>query len=264
MGEGARSPAVQEAAVLDEAFRALLCGPRADCGLIVQASEPNGSRLDIVTCGDPADIVSRLAQAALEERPFEVVVVAASAWRDDDATRLIAAVLSADPGLHILVHGKRIMFPLSETSSRVTFVLSQADVMSLRQVALALASRCRAIRALASTRSELDAAHRAYRAVSSEFARQNKQLQGHEEQLRVQNELFDAALNNMSQGLCMFDSEARLVVRNERYLEMYGLSPHVVRAGCSLRDILAHRVQAGTFAGDLDQYCTNLMATLAR
>lgn len=38
------------------------------------------------------------------------------------------------------------------------------------------------------------------------------------------------ALNNMSEGLCMFDSSARLILCNERYIEMYGLSPEVAKS----------------------------------
>jgi PAS domain-containing protein len=33
------------------------------------------------------------------------------------------------------------------------------------------------------------------------------------------------AIDNMSQGLCMFGAQTRIVVRNARYLEMYKLSP---------------------------------------
>src|SRR5262249_54563117 len=40
-----------------------------------------------------------------------------------------------------------------------------------------------------------------------------------EESLREQNLLFDAALNNMSQGLCMFDADQRLIVCSEQYVE---------------------------------------------
>ncbi len=45
----------------------------------------------------------------------------------------------------------------------------------------------------------------------------------------------------MSQGLCMFDAQTRIVARNVRYLEMYKLSPEVVRPGCSLRELKAER-----------------------
>ena len=55
------------------------------------------------------------------------------------------------------------------------------------------------------------------------------------EQLTAQNILFDAALNNMIQGLCMFGPDQRLIVVNRRYLEMYRFSPQIVKPGISLR-----------------------------
>jgi diguanylate cyclase (GGDEF)-like protein len=64
--------------------------------------------------------------------------------------------------------------------------------------------------------------------------------------LKRANATIDAALNNMSQGLVMFDSSQTLVVCNQRYLEMYGLSPKVVRPGCSLRELLNHRAKVGS------------------
>ena len=75
---------------------------------------------------------------------------------------------------------------------------------------------------------------------------------------------LDTALDNMSQGLCMFDAAARLVVCNQRYIEMYGLSPKLVKAGCTLIDILEHRKETGTFAGDTQQYHADLLATIAQ
>jgi diguanylate cyclase (GGDEF)-like protein/PAS domain S-box-containing protein len=76
--------------------------------------------------------------------------------------------------------------------------------------------------------------------------------------------LLDAALNNMSQGLCMFDAAARLVVCNRRYIEMYGLSTDVVKPGCALRDLLRHRIERGTFSGDPDAYSAELRQAIAR
>jgi diguanylate cyclase (GGDEF)-like protein len=66
----------------------------------------------------------------------------------------------------------------------------------------------------------------------------------------AQNLRFDTALNNMSQGLVMFDSVERLVVCNERYIEMYGMSREIVKPGCSFIDLLRHRYEAGNFPGD--------------
>ncbi|MCB1511348.1 MAG: diguanylate cyclase, partial [Hyphomicrobiaceae bacterium] len=51
----------------------------------------------------------------------------------------------------------------------------------------------------------------------------NEQLRQRERQLRTQNALFDAAMSNMSHGLCILDEHDRIIVGNERYLEMFGL-----------------------------------------
>jgi signal transduction histidine kinase len=66
-------------------------------------------------------------------------------------------------------------------------------------------------------------------------------------QLSDQNVLFDAALNNMIQGLCMFDSSQRLIVVNRRYLELYGFSPQVVKPGITLREIMEYSVTLGNY-----------------
>jgi PAS domain S-box-containing protein len=71
--------------------------------------------------------------------------------------------------------------------------------------------------------------------------------------------LLDTVLNNMSQGVLMFDPETRMVFCNQRYIEMYGLSPEVVKPGCTLRDLLEHRTAVGTFAGDPDQYIVKVL-----
>jgi PAS domain-containing protein len=68
-----------------------------------------------------------------------------------------------------------------------------------------------------------------------------------EERYREQGRLFDTAVNNMSQGLVMFDAAERLLVCNRRYLEMYGLSPEAVKPGCTLLEMLRHRIAKGTF-----------------
>ena len=50
--------------------------------------------------------------------------------------------------------------------------------------------------------------------------------------------VLEAALDNMSQGLVMFDAGGRLLTCNRRYLAMYALSPDAVQPGCSLRKLL--------------------------
>jgi diguanylate cyclase (GGDEF)-like protein/PAS domain S-box-containing protein len=83
-----------------------------------------------------------------------------------------------------------------------------------------------------------------------------------EAKVREQERLFDTAVNNMSQGLVMFDAAERLLVCNQRYLEMYGLSPESVKPGCTLLDLLHHRIAKGTFAHDPLQYRADLLATI--
>jgi diguanylate cyclase (GGDEF)-like protein/PAS domain S-box-containing protein len=74
---------------------------------------------------------------------------------------------------------------------------------------------------------------------------------------------LDTAVSHMSQGLLMFDAEARLVVCNNRYLEMYRLSPDVVKPGCTLRRLLDHRIETGSFAqADPDRYVGELLAAM--
>ena len=73
------------------------------------------------------------------------------------------------------------------------------------------------------------------------------------QQLHAKNRHFDAALNNMIQGLCMFDKEQRLIVCNRRYLDMYGFSPDVVKPGIQLLDIMKYSVSLGNYTEEEGQ-----------
>ncbi|HEX5509884.1 MAG TPA: EAL domain-containing protein [Pseudolabrys sp.] len=80
---------------------------------------------------------------------------------------------------------------------------------------------------------------------------------------RKDEQLLQTVLNNMSQGVLMFDAETRLVFCNHRYIEMYRLSSEAARPGCMLRDLLEQRIQAGTFSGDADGYIAKLIEAMA-
>ncbi|MGP0090076.1 MAG: EAL domain-containing protein [Xanthobacteraceae bacterium] len=82
-------------------------------------------------------------------------------------------------------------------------------------------------------------------------------------ELEQANVRLDAALNNMSQGLCLFDKNERLVICNDTYIRMYGLSPDQVKPGCDLQALLEARRRAGHFSGDSDHYVTDLHERLA-
>jgi diguanylate cyclase (GGDEF)-like protein/PAS domain S-box-containing protein len=74
------------------------------------------------------------------------------------------------------------------------------------------------------------------------------------QRLSLEKQRLDTAVNNMTQGLLLFDATQHLVICNKRYLEMYGLSAEVVKPGCSFREVIAHRKETGSFVGDIDQY----------
>ena len=88
-------------------------------------------------------------------------------------------------------------------------------------------------------------------------------LAGQFRELELANGRVDAALNNMSQGLCMFDRDERLVVCNERYLQLYGLSADVVRPGRSFHELLEHRRARGSMDSDIEEYIAVMRAQLA-
>ena len=80
---------------------------------------------------------------------------------------------------------------------------------------------------------------------------------------RKEEQLLRTVLNNMTQGVLMFDAETRLIFCNQRYTEMYALSPDVATPGCRLRDLLEHRIRTGSFSGDPDDYLERLREGIA-
>src|SRR3954468_24843918 len=72
-------------------------------------------------------------------------------------------------------------------------------------------------------------------------------------------QFLDMVLNNMSQGLLMFNADMQLVFCNKSYIETYGLSRESVKPGCTLRDLLERRIAAGTFSGNPDEYIQRIL-----
>jgi len=78
-----------------------------------------------------------------------------------------------------------------------------------------------------------------------------------------QGRLLGIALNNMSQGVVMLDMNGRLVVCNDRYLAMYGLSADVIKPGVTLIDMIRHRSERGNLNRDPVEYCAELTRAMA-
>ncbi len=56
---------------------------------------------------------------------------------------------------------------------------------------------------------------------------------------------FDTALNNMPHGLCMFNSDRRIVVSNQKLNQLLGLPGDLELKGVSLRELADNAVTAG-------------------
>lgn len=81
---------------------------------------------------------------------------------------------------------------------------------------------------------------------------------------KKRNALLTAALENMPQGLCMFDGSAKLLLCNARFVEMYKLDAGRLKPGTPLAEIMEQRKSAGTFAGDPEAFVRERMETIAQ
>ncbi|HEY8332955.1 MAG TPA: EAL domain-containing protein [Tardiphaga sp.] len=79
-------------------------------------------------------------------------------------------------------------------------------------------------------------------------------------QLTLEKQRLDTAINNMTQGLLLFDAQARVVICNQSYMTMYRLSPDVIKPGCPFREVIAHRKATGSFQGDIDSYVDKVLS----
>jgi diguanylate cyclase (GGDEF)-like protein len=66
--------------------------------------------------------------------------------------------------------------------------------------------------------------------------------------------ISSAALENMAQGLSMYDEHNRLVRFNQKYAELYGIPEHLLAPGTAAPDILHHLVGAGLFPQSVEFY----------
>ena len=82
--------------------------------------------------------------------------------------------------------------------------------------------------------------------------------------LRGQALQFDTAINNMLQGLVMFDAGEQIVVVNGEYIRMYDLSPDIVKPGCTVRELFKHRAERGHLRRDPDEYRLELLAMISQ
>jgi diguanylate cyclase (GGDEF)-like protein len=67
--------------------------------------------------------------------------------------------------------------------------------------------------------------------------------------LTLQNLRFEAAVENMTQGLCMFDGEEKLIICNTRWADLFGIPRVLMTPGTSFRAVLQARIANGHYPG---------------
>jgi diguanylate cyclase (GGDEF)-like protein/PAS domain S-box-containing protein len=91
----------------------------------------------------------------------------------------------------------------------------------------------------------------------------NDKLQRAQELEALERHRLDVAVNNMAQGLILYDASERVVTCNRQFTEMLGMSPLVVKPGRTFREIIAHRIQTGSLAQDVEEYRTTFLRNIA-
>jgi diguanylate cyclase (GGDEF)-like protein/PAS domain S-box-containing protein len=85
-------------------------------------------------------------------------------------------------------------------------------------------------------------------------------LSGLEQAVEERTRELSAVIDNMPQGLCMFDAQQKLVVSNERYAEIYGLDPEQVTPGTPLRTLFHQRNAIGKTVITDQDYLAEMLA----
>ncbi|WXU22558.1 EAL domain-containing protein [Bradyrhizobium sp. A5] len=91
----------------------------------------------------------------------------------------------------------------------------------------------------------------------------NRQNRGAQERIEAERQRLDTALNNMSQGLILYDAAGYIVTCNRRYADMFGLSTDVIKPGCHIHEAMYHRKERGAFRGDVEAFCADVMRVVA-
>src|SRR3954471_10094195 len=84
-----------------------------------------------------------------------------------------------------------------------------------------------------------------------------------DQRLAAERRQLSIAVNNIPQGLVLYDASARIIICNQPYVDMFGLSPDVARPGSTMQRLIAHRKETGSFDGDVDEFCNAIIRTVS-
>ena len=96
----------------------------------------------------------------------------------------------------------------------------------------------------------LAARTRKFEEIINQLSLARQQVESSRREVQEQKLRLDTAINNMADGLCMFDADKRLVVCNDRYAQMYRLPPELLRPGTAHHEIIRDRIVNGTLKCD--------------
>jgi diguanylate cyclase (GGDEF)-like protein len=203
--------------------------------------------------GPAGDAVGRAAEKMPAQSPWYATVAAGgglyrSSGEFDDQARLVA--VSAVPSYPLVVDAGELESIVLAPWQRIATMIAVATVLTLVCIAFLLRILVMQFRNLAVAQTSLAARESELKNTSSELASAHTRI--------------DAALNNMSQGLCMFDKNGQLVVRNERYLRIYAMPSDAAKPGARFVDMLKYKQRAGDFSGDPQQFAAELCERLAQ
>jgi diguanylate cyclase (GGDEF)-like protein/PAS domain S-box-containing protein len=168
------------------------------------------------------------------------------AWRLTPVA-LGAAVLALGFGFWMI--RRHLIRPLLDLTSDVTRIRQSGELDVARDAGLT------------KRQDEIGELSRSFHLMITELAdARRKLIASSEAEINLQNERLNAAIDNMPQGLCMYDAERNLIVSNRRYAEIYGLDPEDVRPGTPLRRILERRAAVNMSAETAQKFVVERLA----
>jgi diguanylate cyclase (GGDEF)-like protein len=84
-----------------------------------------------------------------------------------------------------------------------------------------------------------------------------------DQRLAAERRQLSVAVNNIPQGLVLYDASARIIICNQPYIEMFGLSPEVAKPGCTMQRLIEHRKETGSFDGDVNEFCNAIIRNVS-
>src|SRR5450631_3437995 len=99
--------------------------------------------------------------------------------------------------------------------------------------------------------------------IAAAIVRLELKHQSSHRRLVVERRALSVAVNNIPQGLVLYDNSTRVTVCNQRYIEMFGLSPEVAKPGCTMHELISHRKETGSFEGDVGEFCASIVRNVA-